>query len=117
MDRINRELELPQETLFLNELRVANSYYRLNGEIFYWRTSSGNEVDFIFKRGKNVIGFEIQSEKEWKKDYNYGLSTLLQKKVITKAYGIYLGDKALKVDNVHVHPLSNLNLKEMLLSS
>jgi predicted AAA+ superfamily ATPase len=104
------------ETLFLNELRAVNSYHRLNGEIYFWRTSDGNEVDFIFKRGKEVIGFEIKSAKEWKKDYQFGLETLLREKVITKGFGIYLGDQKLKKNEVTIYPLKNLNLFDILKS-
>lgn len=102
------------ETLFLNELRAINSYLRLNGEIFYWRTADGNEVDFIFKKGKEIIGFEIKSSKEWKKDFSFGLETLLKEKVITRSYGIYLGDKKLKVGEVNILPMNDLKLKEIL---
>lgn len=102
------------ETLFLNELKAINSYHRHNGEIYFWRTADGNEVDFIFKKGKKVIGFEIKSSKEWKKDFNYGLETLLEEKVIQKAYGVYLGERELKVGNVEVKSFNNLRLNEIL---
>lgn len=104
------------ETFFLNELKAINSYHRHNGEIYFWRTADGNEVDFIFKKGKKLIGFEIKSSKDWKKDFNYGLETLLAEGVIHKAYGIYLGERALKVGNVEVRSIYHLNLDELLLA-
>lgn len=110
----SKERGLLLETLFLNELMAANSYYRYGGEIFYWRTSDGNEVDFILKRGKLTIGFEVKSSTQWKKDYNFGLTTLLKEKKIDQAYGIYLGKKELKSAEVHVYPLSEFPFKEIL---
>lgn len=105
------------ETFFLNELKAANSYHRHNGEIYFWRTADGNEVDFIFKKGKKIIGFEIKSSKEWKKSYTYGLETLLTEKIIHKAYGIYLGERELLVGNVEVKSIYHLNLNDLIANS
>ena len=100
------------ETLFLKELLAANSYFRFGGEVFYWRTQDGNEVDFILKRGKLVIGFEIKSTKKWKKDYNFGLETLLGEKKLSRAFGIYLGDTKIKSGHVEVFPMQAFPFKK-----
>lgn len=93
------------ETLVLNELMAFNSYRRLGGKIYYWRTADGNEVDFIFKVGKDIIGIEIKSTTKWKRTYNFGLNTLLSEKKINYAYGVYLGNKCLKQDNIEILPI------------
>lgn len=92
------------ETLFLNELLALNSYNRLGGKVYYWRTADGNEVDFIFKLGRKVIGFEIKSTNKWKYEYNYGLKTLLDTNKIDIAFGIYLGDSKLQQQKITILP-------------
>jgi predicted AAA+ superfamily ATPase len=92
------------ETLFLNKLRALNSYSRYGGSIYYWRTADGNEVDFILKIGHKIIGFEVKSTTSWKSTYNFGLKTLLDKKTISRGYGIYAGDVILKQDDITILP-------------
>lgn len=49
---------------------------RLNGELFYWRGEKGFEVDFVFKKGKNVYAIEVKSGRKKSKK---GLSKFLEK--------------------------------------
>jgi predicted AAA+ superfamily ATPase len=48
------------ETLFLQELRAINDYQNLNYQIFYWRTKTGLEVDFILYGPKKILAIEIK---------------------------------------------------------
>jgi predicted AAA+ superfamily ATPase len=97
------------ETLVCNEARAINSILSIGAELYYWRTESGNEVDLIVKRGKKAIGIEIKAKKNWKKEDQYGLQTLLDEKKITTALGIYLGDDVLQITkDIKVIPLKQL---------
>ncbi len=93
------------ENWILNELRAYISYLGVGGDLSYWGTPSNNEVDFIWKRGKQLVGFEIKSSKNWAQDFNIGLNTLLDSKKIQKGYGVYLGEKILKADKIEIYPL------------
>jgi predicted AAA+ superfamily ATPase len=95
------------ETYIFGELKAANHYLNAGREFYYWRTPSGNEVDFICKQGHDIIGIEIKSSTVWKDDYSYGLNTLLEEKKITRAIGVYLGDKKLKKKEITIYPLSD----------
>lgn len=93
------------ETFILNELRAYNSYAACGATIGYWGTPSENEVDFIFKAGSNLTGIEIKTSKEWKPAFNKGLNVLLEAKKINRAYGVYWGERALKINNIHIFPV------------
>ena len=92
------------EAYFLGEVRCLNSVLGLGGEMAYWRTESGNEVDLVWHRGSKRIGMEMKYSTQWKPQYNSGLNTLLQEKKIQSAYGIYLGKTVQKFDSIWVFP-------------
>jgi predicted AAA+ superfamily ATPase len=96
------------ETFIINELRALDSYTERGGEFSYWRTESGTEVDCIWSRGKKRIGIEIKVAKEWRTSFNAGLNTLLEAEKIQAGYGVYTGDKALKIGNIWVFPYQEL---------
>jgi len=85
------------ETLVLHELNAYISYQGIGGELFYWRTADGAEVDFIWKRGSRIVAIEVKSSSRWKDQYNAGFQSLLSSNVkIGTCYGIYCGDEILK---------------------
>ncbi|MBP9682206.1 MAG: ATP-binding protein [Bacteriovorax sp.] len=101
----NTERGFLLETWIYNELKAYISYKNIGGEFSYWGTPSNSEVDFIWKRGKSAVGFEVKSSNSWKKDYNQSLTTLLESKKISRAYGIYLGDQSLKNTHIEIFPV------------
>ena len=92
------------ETFLLNEFRALNSWGSHGAQFFYWRTESGNEVDLIWKRGRQAAGFEIKSSTSWRESFNKGLNVLLQSGDIQRAFGVYRGNRLLKVGEVTVLP-------------
>ncbi len=80
-------LDLPEEiagaaleTLVFQELSALNDYLGLGLTLYYWRTSSGSEVDFILygentfiaievKRSRHVKASDLSGLKLFKKDY------------------------------------------------
>ncbi len=48
------------ETLFLQSLCAINDYYELGYTIYFWRTASGTEVDFILYGPRGIHAFEIK---------------------------------------------------------
>lgn len=92
------------ETFILNEFMALNSWRSHGAQFFYWRTESGNEVDLIWKRGRQAVGFEIKCSTIWRENFNKGLNVLLQSGNIQRAFGIYRGKRLLKVGEVTVLP-------------
>lgn len=103
----NEEKGFLFETFIYGELKAANHYLGLGREFYYWKTPSGNEVDFICKKGNDVIGIEVKSSTSWKDSYNQGLSVLLEENKISTGIGVYLGDKKLKKNNITIYPLAD----------
>ncbi len=85
------------ETFIINELRAYLSYQNVGGDLFYWRTQDGIEIDCIWQRGKQIVALEIKSTPQWKSEYQAGFKSLLASEInIKKCYGIYCGNDILK---------------------
>ena len=92
------------ETFILNEFRALNSWRSHGAQFYYWRTESGTEVDLIWKRGRQAVGFEIKSSPVWQAKFNKGLNALLQSGDIQQAFGIYQGERTQKAGQVTALP-------------
>lgn len=88
-----------------HELKSFLDYNLVRGSLGYWRTPSGSEVDFIWWYGKKVIGIEVKSSSNFRKDYLKGLKSLRENMEVTAAYIVYLGMEELIIDNVRVLPV------------
>lgn len=93
------------ETIILHELRSAIAYQNIGGELFYWRTSGGLEVDFIWQRADEIVAIEVKNSVAWRREYGKALSELQGFRERVKAYGVYRGDKILKVPAGEVLPV------------
>ena len=100
------------ETWILNELEAYISYHRTGSKVMYWETPQHNEVDFIYQRGNSSYGIELKSAKEWKREFNLGLQTLIQEKKIKSGLGIYRGERTLTFEGIKVYPVMEF-LKKM----
>jgi uncharacterized protein len=97
------------ETLVMNEIRAAVSILDVGGELFYYRTPAGVEVDFIWSRGKHSFGVEVKSGAEWRHGFGKGLKELLDQKKIQAAYGVYCGQRSFSDSGVKVMPFEDFS--------
>jgi predicted AAA+ superfamily ATPase len=73
--------------------------YNIGGELSYWRTAEGLEIDFIWTRVQKTIAIEVKSSSQWKKEYNRGLKSLSSSPIKpTACYATYCGENILKQD-------------------
>jgi predicted AAA+ superfamily ATPase len=79
------------ETWVFHELRAHLSYSGIGGELSYWRTASGVEIDFLWSRGNRAVGIEVKATERWRSQDGKALQTALAEKLIQRAYGVYLG--------------------------
>jgi predicted AAA+ superfamily ATPase len=100
------------ETWILHELRAAMSLHDTGGQLCYWRTPNGSEVDFIWTRGTCAIGIEVKAAATWRKEYGTALKSLIDAGALRTGYGVYAGTVRLKDGPVRVLPLS-LFLREL----
>lgn len=92
------------ETVFLQNIRAINDYYRLGLEIYYWRTSTDVEVDFILYGKRGLYAIEIKRKKNLTpKDFN-GLRAFLRDYPMAQCYLLYGGDQVLYQDNIKIIP-------------
>jgi len=94
------------ETFLLNEIRAANSYLGLGYELSHYRDQSGDS-DIIISNGSEFIGLEIKNSSNWKKEFGRSLNMMIKEKKISRAYGVYRGNKELKDDSILVFPVES----------
>ncbi len=104
------------ETLFFQHLRAMNDYYYLGYELFYWRTRSQLEVDFILYGEKGLLAFEIKgSQRLTARDFR-GLNAFKADYPMATCYMVYLGDRDYVENDIHVVPMTKIlfNLPSVL---
>lgn len=92
------------ETWVLHELRAHLQLAQCGGEIQWYRTGAGAEVDFIWRGPRHAVGFEVKASSRWRTEAGNTLRELLAAKVIKRAVAVYLGDAALLDGGVQVLP-------------
>jgi uncharacterized protein len=95
------------ETWLLHELRAHIQLAGCGGELTYYRTGAGVEVDFIWTGPTHSVALEVKSVTRWKPQSGKALRELLERKIVTRAVGVYLGDKALVDRGIRVLPVKH----------
>lgn len=79
------------ESLFMQNLRAVNDYLKLEYTLYYYRTISGVEVDFVAYGPRGILAFEIKSKKDIFSNDLVGLKTFHQDYPMAKCFMIYGG--------------------------
>jgi predicted AAA+ superfamily ATPase len=93
------------ETYLLHELRAWIDASGCGGELSYWRTPSGSEVDFVWSRGGRSVGIEVKAAERWRREDGAALRELLAAGRLRRAFGVYRGRTALRDGEVSVLPI------------
>jgi len=93
------------ETWVLHELRAAMAARNTGGQLHYWRTPFGTEVDFVWTRGACAVGIEVKSSHTWRPEHGSALKGLVDQGILTGAHGIYAGSAPRRDGPVHVWPI------------
>ena len=92
------------ETLFLQQARAVNDYFRMGYNFYYWRTQSQKEVDFILYGNDGLYAFEIKRKKDLTpKDFK-GLRLFKEDYSMAKCYLFYGGSKSYHDNGIDVIP-------------
>ena len=104
------------ETLFLQELIAHNSSLDLGYKIFYWRTSNGQEVDFVLYGPRGLLAFEIKRTARITSAMLGGLKSFVGDYPMAKAYFVYAGSRHQYDGNIEIVPVLEIlkNLKKFL---
>ena len=93
------------ETLVFHELRAQIAYAGCGGELSYYRTPSGTQVDFVWRRGKLAVGIEVKASPRWRSGDGGALAGLHGAGVVSDCFGVYLGDTPLQDGPIRILPL------------
>ncbi len=80
------------ETLFLQSLQAINDYFSLGYSIYFWRTSTGTEVDFVLYGPRGLHAFEIKRASKTSSAAFKGLKAFQAEYPEAKLSVIYLGE-------------------------
>lgn len=94
------------ETYVLHELRAWIATSGCGGDLHYWRTPSGSEVDFIWTRARKSVGIEVKSADRWRREDGAALEQLVAEGIVRHAFGVYRGTRALRDKAVEVLPVT-----------
>jgi len=99
------------ETYVLHELRAWISHSGCGGQLAYWRTPSGSEVDFVWSRATTVHGIEVKAATHWRRGDGAALVQLHAEKKLRRAVAVYLGRETLRDGPISVLPLREFVLR------
>jgi uncharacterized protein len=92
------------ETWVLHELRAHMQFAQTGGEVQWYRTGAGAEVDFVWRGPRHAVGIEVKASERWRGESGAVLREMLAKQTIRSACAVYLGDKALNDGGILVLP-------------
>lgn len=96
------------ETLFLQHIKAINDYFSLNYGIYYWRTTTHLEVDFIIYGESGFYAFEIKRKQNISKKDLKGLLAFKADYPEAHCYLLY-GGKSEHIENgIHIAPFENM---------
>ena len=71
----------------LHELRAAMALHNTGGQLHYWRTPHGSEMDFVWTRAKRAVGIEVKASERWRPEFGAPLKGLLEENIVQKEIG------------------------------
>lgn len=93
------------ETLVFQSLRAENANQGLGYEIFYWRTPSGTEVDFVLYGKRGLHAFEVTRSSVFRQTDLDGLRLFCADYPFAQGHLFYGGTKRYRFDAIEVVPL------------
>lgn len=88
------------EGLVAQHLRAWNAYNGGKNDIYFWRTKSGNEVDFIIYGSKGLWAIEVKSSKLIRPKELKGLLSFKEDYPEAKTLFLYRGEEKLRIKDI-----------------
>jgi uncharacterized protein len=104
-DRLDEAEGAALETLVYQELSALNDYLQLGYSLYFWRTGSGLEVDFVLYGKRGVMAIEVKRTAKIQSDELKGLRAFAQDYPEAKLYLFYCGDRRLNLNGVQAIPI------------
>lgn len=98
------------EGWILSLLRTHAEEGNLFDEIFYWAPATGGriEVDFILKRGRDLLALEVKSQPRFSSSLLSGLRAVADATGLVRRILVYRGTRVLRVEGIDVWPVQAL---------
>ena len=94
------------ETLVFQELRGTIAYRSLKLDLFFWRTASGTEVDFVAYGRDGLFAIEVKRSRTIRRADLHGLTQFVSDYPMAKCVLLFGGDRREYRDGVQLLPLS-----------
>ncbi|OFY64287.1 MAG: ATPase [Bacteroidetes bacterium RIFCSPLOWO2_02_FULL_36_8] len=92
------------EGLVLQHLRAWNSYRENQNQLFFWRTQSGTEVDFIVYGDDGITAIEVKNSSVIHPADLVGLKAFSEDNPEAKLLFLYRGEEILLKEKIHCIP-------------
>jgi len=92
------------ETLFLEQLRALNDYLGLGYALSYWRTATGEEVDFVLYGARGLVAFEVKMAQRVRPDDLRGLRRFREAYPQARAFFVYTGRRRWHEAGIEILP-------------
>lgn len=94
------------ETLFLQQVRALNDYRDMGYQLHYWRTATGEEVDFVLYGERGLRAFEVKMSQTARPDDLRGLLRFREDYPEAGTHLVYLGNRRWQERGVEIIPVS-----------
>lgn len=105
LDRPEEVEGIALETLMYQEIRAINDYLDLGYDLFYWKTSTHLEVDFILYGPRGLLAFEVKRSKTVHTGDLTGLRTFASDYPEADLFLLYGGKQREYRDNITILPI------------
>lgn len=95
------------ETLVLENLRALNEYSNWGYDLYYWRTSSGAEVDFVLYGERGLHAIEVKRAARVRDEDLAPLRLFQQDYPMARCWYVYGGTKAYRERDIQVRPVTD----------
>ncbi len=104
LDRPSEIDGLALEGLIMQNLRAWIDYSRNDNRLYYWRTKSGTEVDFVIYGSNTFAAIEVKNSRQVHTVDLRGLKNFYQDYPEASCILLYRGDETLKIDGISCIP-------------
>jgi predicted AAA+ superfamily ATPase len=87
-------------------LRAQIAQSGVGGELAYYQTPGGTEVDFVWSGPTHAVGIEVKATTRWRPTDGAALREMVERRAIGQAVGIYRGTHAVQDGPVLVLPIT-----------
>jgi predicted AAA+ superfamily ATPase len=93
------------ETLVFQELSAVMSYLDNGDELYYWRTTAKQEVDFIVYGPSGLVAIEVKSNRKLDRADLRSLREFRADYPIARCFAFYGGEKNMEMDGIQILPV------------